>query len=179
MMRGAEAPIFYRPVDIAESSAHTEILDRSITAVVVEDEPKIRELIDLALGCEGVKVLGQFASKKEFFEFAGIIQDSTGEFSHDPSKSKLNGDKPDLVVTDLKIEGEGATVGYDIARAAKKVFGSYNVLESASAEVCSEEERQKMGINDFVSKPFDPFQLASDAIAHVKQARNQESQKAS
>ena len=182
MIRGVESPIFYRSVENVESSAQTEILDSPIMAVVVEDEDDIREMIGIWLESEEVVVLGQFGSRKEFFESAGIIQDDiTGEYSQDPNKSKLNGNKPELVVTDLGIKGEGDTVGCDVTRAAKKIFGSYTVVESGNGEVrgYTREKQKEMGIDEFVQKPFDPSKLASDAVVHVKQARNQKSQKAS
>lgn len=177
MMRGVESPFFFRAVDLAEGSAQAENINCPITAMVVEDESAIREVIDIALKLEGVRVIGQFETARDFFESTGISRDEEGKFIQDPGKSKFNGDKPDLVVTDLGIDGEGDTVGYDIARAAKKVFGSYNVLQSASSQICSEEERQKLGINELVTKPYDPFELANNIVTHIKQARNHESQK--
>ena len=110
---------------------------RSATVLVVDDEPDIRELLELTLAKMGLGV-----------EAVGSIAEA---------KERLKAERYDLCLTDMRLgDGEGlelvrhiATLGHDLPVAVITAYGS---AENAVAAL-------KAGAFDYVSKPVGLEQL--------------------
>src|SRR6266853_2649442 len=105
--------------------------------LVVEDEAKMRRLLELQLGEEGFIV--HSASDAE----AGL--------------QLLVREKPDLVVTDLRLPGMS---GLEFLQAVKRVNSALPVVVmTAYGTVESAVEAMKIGASDYVTKPFSLAEL--------------------
>lgn len=105
--------------------------------LVVEDEAKMRRLLELQLGEEGFSV--HSAADAE----AGL--------------QLLVREKPDLVVTDLRLPGMS---GLEFLQAVKRVNAALPVVVmTAYGTVESAVEAMKVGASDFVTKPFSLAEL--------------------
>jgi len=105
--------------------------------LVVEDEAKMRRLLELQLGEEGFAV--HSAADAE----AGL--------------QLLVREKPDLVVTDLRLPGMS---GLEFLQAVKRVNAALPVVVmTAYGTVESAVEAMKVGASDFVTKPFSLAEL--------------------
>jgi DNA-binding NtrC family response regulator len=102
------------------------------TVLVIEDEPKMRRLLELSLGEDGLKVLS--AADAE----AGL--------------KFLREESVDLAVTDLKLPGMG---GLEFLHAAKRLNSALPVVVmTAFGTVETAVEAMKAGASDYVLKPF-------------------------
>jgi DNA-binding NtrC family response regulator len=100
--------------------------------LIVEDEPKMRRLLELNLGEEG------------FTTHAAADAESGLKI--------LNREKIDLVVTDLKLPGMN---GLDFLQAIKRADAALPVvIMTAHGSVETAVEAMKMGASDYVLKPF-------------------------
>ena len=100
--------------------------------LVVEDEAKMRRLLELQLGEEG-------------FEVHSAADAETG-------LQLLVRENPDLVVTDLRLPGMS---GLEFLQAVKRVNAALPVVVmTAYGTVESAVEAMKVGASDFVTKPF-------------------------
>jgi len=100
--------------------------------LIVEDEAKMRRLLELQLGEEGFSV--HSAADAE----AGL--------------QLLVREKPDLVVTDLRLPGMS---GLEFLQAVKRVNAALPVvMMTAHGTVEAAVEAMKIGASDFVTKPF-------------------------
>jgi DNA-binding NtrC family response regulator len=100
--------------------------------LVVEDEAKMRRLLELQLGEEG------------FLVHSAADAESGLQF--------LVREKPDLVVTDLRLPGMS---GLEFLQAVKRVNAALPVvMMTAHGTVEAAVEAMKMGASDFVTKPF-------------------------
>jgi DNA-binding NtrC family response regulator len=100
--------------------------------LVVEDETKMRRLLELQLGEEG-------------FVVHSAADAETG-------LQLLVREKIDLVVTDLRLPGMG---GLEFLQAAKRVNAALPVVVmTAYGTVESAVEAMKIGASDYVTKPF-------------------------
>src|ERR1700733_5108346 len=107
------------------------------TILVVEDEAKMRRLLELQLGEEGFAVFS-----------AGDAE--TG-------LQLLVREKPDLVVTDLRLPGMS---GLEFLQAVKRANAALPVVVmTAYGTVESAVEAMKVGASDFVTKPFSLAEL--------------------
>ncbi len=105
--------------------------------LVVEDEAKMRRLLELQLGEEGFLV--HSAADAE----AGL--------------QLLVREKPDLVVTDLRLPGMS---GLEFLQAVKRVNAALPVVVmTAYGTVESAVEAMKIGASDYVTKPFSLAEL--------------------
>jgi len=105
--------------------------------LVVEDEAKMRRLLELQLGEEGFEV-----------HLAGDAE--TG-------LQLLVREKPDLVVTDLRLPGMS---GLELLAAVKRVNAALPVVVmTAYGTVESAVEAMKQGASDYVTKPFSLAEL--------------------
>ena len=102
--------------------------------LVVEDETSIRELIGTYLQDDGYEV----------------IEANNGE----DAKEKVHKDKPDVVVTDVVMEGKS---GFELCRSLKKDPATQNI----PVIVCSSKNQdldilwgKKQGADVYVTKPF-------------------------
>jgi DNA-binding NtrC family response regulator len=102
------------------------------TILIVEDEPKMRRLLELNLGEEG------FTTHAAADAEIGL--------------QILNREKIDLVLTDVQLPGMN---GFDFLRAVKRVNASIPiVMMTAYGTVESAVEAMKLGASDYVLKPF-------------------------
>ena len=107
------------------------------TILVVEDEAKMRRLLELQLGEEG-------------FSVHSSPDAETG-------LQLLVREKPDLVVTDLRLPGMG---GLEFLQAVKRVNAALPVVVmTAYGTVESAVEAMKVGASDYVTKPFSLAEL--------------------
>ena len=102
------------------------------TILIVEDEPKMRRLLELNLGEEG------FTTHAAADAEAGL--------------QILNREKIDLVLTDFQLPGMN---GFDFLRAVKRANASIPiVMMTAYGTVEMAVEAMKIGASDYVLKPF-------------------------
>ena len=102
------------------------------TILIVEDEAKMRRLLELQLGEEG-------------FLVHSAADAETG-------LQLLVREKPDLVVTDLRLPGMS---GLEFLQAVKRVNAALPVvIMTAHGTVEAAVEAMKIGASDFVTKPF-------------------------
>jgi DNA-binding NtrC family response regulator len=102
------------------------------TILVVEDEAKMRRLLELSLGEDGFTMLSA-ATAEDGLKF-------------------LREESVDLVVTDLKLPGMG---GLEFLQAAKRLNGALPVVVmTAFGTVETAVEAMKAGASDYVLKPF-------------------------
>jgi DNA-binding NtrC family response regulator len=102
------------------------------TILIVEDETKMRRLLELQLGEEG-------------FAVHSAADAETG-------LQILVREKPDLVVTDLRLPGMS---GLEFLQAVKRVNAALPVvMMTAHGTVEAAVEAMKMGASDFITKPF-------------------------
>ena len=116
---------------------HMNTRQEQTTILVVEDEAKMRRLLELQLGEEGFVV--HSAPDAE----AGL--------------QLLVREKPDLVVTDLRLPGMS---GLEFLQAVKRVNAALPVIMmTAHGTVEAAVEAMKVGASDFVTKPFSLAEL--------------------
>ncbi len=102
------------------------------TVLIIEDEAKMRRLLELSLGEDGFTTLSA-ANAEEGLKF-------------------LREESVDLVVTDLKLPGMG---GLEFLQAAKRLNGALPVVVmTAFGTVETAVEAMKAGASDYVLKPF-------------------------
>src|SRR6202158_3479175 len=107
------------------------------TILIIEDEAKMRRLLELKLGEEG-------------FAVHSAADAETG-------LQLLVREKPDLVVTDLRLP---AMSGLEFLQAVKRVNAALPVVVmTAYGTVEAAVEAMKMGASDFVTKPFSLAEL--------------------
>jgi len=100
--------------------------------LIIEDEPKMRRLLELQLGEEG------FTTRAAADAEAGL--------------ALLNKEKIDLVVTDLRLPGMS---GLEFLQAVKRVNAALPVIvTTAYGTVESAVEAMKIGASDYLLKPF-------------------------
>ncbi len=115
------------------------------SVLIIEDEPKIAELISMYLQKEGIVT---------------IICDS-GEEGLD----KLKSNKFDLVLLDINLPGLD---GFEVLQEIRKVENLPVIIVSARQEDEDMILGFGVGADDYVSKPFSPKVLAARVRAHLK-----------
>jgi DNA-binding NtrC family response regulator len=106
--------------------------EQKTSILVVEDEAKMRRLLELQLGEEG-------------FNVRAAPDAETG-------LQLLTREQPDLVVTDLRLPGMS---GLEFLQAVKRVNAALPVVMiTAHGTVSTAVEAMKIGASDFVTKPF-------------------------
>jgi DNA-binding response OmpR family regulator len=121
----------------------------SSAVLVVEDEPKLRELVRAYLERDGLGVL------------------STGSGAEAISLAARR--EPDLVVLDLRLPD---VTGEEVARELRRVSDVPIVMLTAKA---SEEDRiagLELGADDYLTKPFSPRELVLRVQAILRRGRN-------
>ncbi len=111
--------------------------DQKTSILIVEDEAKMRRLLELQLGEEG-------------FIVRAAPDAETG-------LELLTREQPDLVVTDLRLPGMS---GLEFLQAVKRVNAALPVvIITAHGTVESAVEAMKVGASDYVTKPFSLAEL--------------------
>jgi len=110
---------------------------------VIDDEKDVCEFVKITLETRGMKVLC--------------------EYDGESGLKLIHKQKPDLVILDLKMPKMN---GYEVVTALKKdpQFQDLPIIIITSltqeSKKSDEQWRKALGVNDFITKPFDPLQLA-------------------
>ena len=112
-----------------------DVADRTLSVLVVEDDPAMRMVCTFNLEAEGMRVLAA-TTGVEAVELARREQ-------------------PDLVLLDVMLPDLG---GFEVA---ERLHGLPIVFVSARASEKDLEQGRRAGGIDYVTKPFDPIALAS------------------
>jgi DNA-binding NtrC family response regulator len=127
----------YRAIGALAPDLHMNTRQEKATILVVEDEAKMRRLLELQLGEEG-------------FVVHSAADAETG-------LQLLVREKPDLVVTDLRLPGMS---GLEFLQSVKRVNAALPVIMmTAHGTVEAAVEAMKVGASDFVTKPFSLAEL--------------------
>jgi DNA-binding response OmpR family regulator len=115
------------------------------TVLVIEDEPSIREIVDLYLRRAGFEV-------------------TTASDGHEALKM-LAQDLPDLVVLDLMLPGVD---GYEITQTIRAKGDTPIIMLTSRREEVDRIAGLEMGADDYVVKPFSPQELVSRVRAVLR-----------
>ncbi|SDP56335.1 DNA-binding response regulator, OmpR family, contains REC and winged-helix (wHTH) domain [Pedococcus dokdonensis] len=118
------------------------------TAVVVEDDPDIRELIAASLGKKGLEV-HVAESGREGLEMVAEV-------------------RPDLVTLDL---GLPDLDGIEVCRRVREVSDAYIVMISARTDEIDRLMGLEIGADDYLTKPFSPRELQARVTAMFRRPR--------
>ncbi len=110
----------------------------SETILVIDDDPDLRDLVTVALGEAGYRVVGAADGP------AGI--------------AAYHGHRPDLVVLDI---GLGAMDGLEVCRQLRTVGSTPIVFLTSRAEEIDQLVGFAAGADDYVTKPFSPRLLVA------------------
>src|SRR5262249_49083545 len=124
----------------AESATmvHEPIDPRSITVLVVDDEPRLVDVVRMNLEMGGYRVL-------EAFDGAEALE-------------KLKEDLPDLVVLDVMMPEMD---GFETLRRLREVSNVPVIMLTVRSEAADRIKGLEIGADDYLSKPFDPRELQS------------------
>lgn len=126
--------------------------------LVVDDEPKIVELLQLYLEMQGHKVLTAYdgAEAWECWEKHSI----------------------DMVLTDIMMP---KVDGYDLVEKIRQISEVPIMFLSAKTDITDKVKGLQMGADDYIIKPFDPLEVATRVTANLRRCygygkteRNQE-----
>jgi two-component system response regulator HydG len=107
------------------------------SVLIVDDEPSMRVTLSILLRAEGLTVR----------EAAGVV----------PAVACLEQEPFDVVITDLRMDGEG---GIDVLKTARRVTPQTEVvILTAFGSIGSAVEAVKLGAFDYLAKPFEPEEL--------------------
>ena len=118
------------------------------SAVVVEDDPDIRELIAASLGKKGLEV-HTAESGREGLELVAAV-------------------RPDLVTLDL---GLPDLDGIEVCRRVREVSDAYIVMISARTDEIDRLMGLETGADDYLTKPFSPRELQARVTAMFRRPR--------
>jgi CheY-like chemotaxis protein len=111
-----------------------------VKAMVVDDEPDIVKIVKISL------------------EFANY--DVTEAYSGEECLEKLkNGFKPDLILLDIMMPGISGYEACELIRKDPNLRDVKIVMLTAKGQKGDAEEGLKMGADDYIIKPFDPYEL--------------------
>ena len=116
--------------------------------LVVDDEDKIRQILDAYLRDEGFEV----------------VSASTGE----EALTRFDQGPPDLVVLDIMLPGMD---GLDVLRELRRRSDVYVILLTARAEEIDRVVGLSAGADDYLVKPFSPRELVARVKAVLRRAR--------
>ena len=116
--------------------------------LVVDDEDKIRQILDAYLRDEGFEV----------------VSASTGE----EALTRFDQSPPDLVVLDIMLPGMD---GLDVLRELRRRSDVYVILLTARAEEIDRVVGLSAGADDYLVKPFSPRELVARVKAVLRRAR--------
>jgi DNA-binding response OmpR family regulator len=114
-------------------------VDRAPVVLVVDDDPVILRLLTVTFEMEGFSVLSA----------------SNGQEGIDTAISE----RPDVVITDImmpKVDGLGVLAQL---KAHEATAGTPIILLSARAQTADVRKGLEAGADDYVTKPFEPFDL--------------------
>ncbi len=121
------------------------------TVLVVDDEPKIRDLLRRYLVADGFEV----------------AEATTGEEGLDRVRTL----RPDVVVLDVHLPGMD---GFDVLAELRRVSTAYVLMLTARAEEIDRLLGLSMGADDYVVKPFSPREVSARVKALLRRSRSPE-----
>ena len=116
--------------------------------LVVDDEPKIRELLRRDLGAEGVEV-AEAADGDEALAMADRL-------------------RPEVVILDVRLPGRD---GFAILTELRRTSDAYVIMLTARAEEIDKVLGLSLGADDYVTKPFSAREVAARVKAVLRRAR--------
>jgi len=117
---------------------HEQIDPHSITVLVVDDEPRLVDVVRMNLEMGGYRVLGAFDGAEAL--------------------EKLKQDLPDLVVLDVMMPEMD---GFETLRRIREVSNLPVIMLTVRNEPADRIKGLEIGADDYLSKPFDPRELQS------------------
>jgi DNA-binding response OmpR family regulator len=121
-----------------------------VRAVVVEDEPTLRELVSVLLREEGLTV-------------TTADRGATGI-------EMVRALAPDLVVLDV---GLPDVDGFEVCRQIRSFSNAYVIMLTAKSDEIDKVVGLSLGADDYVTKPFSPRELAARVRAMLRRPRQQ------
>jgi len=118
--------------------------------LIIDDDNRIRELLNTYLSDNGFR--------------------ATTARSADEARRKMDGLTFDLLVLDVMMPGES---GFDLTKSLRKTSDIPILMLTARAETQSRIEGLEFGVDDYLSKPFDPRELLL-RIASILKRRKKE-----
>lgn len=119
--------------------------------LLIEDEPGLVITVSDLLGAEGHKV------EFELDGAAGLVRASSGEF--------------DLVVLDAMMPGK---TGFDVCRELRQSgFDGAILMLTGKSDVSDRVFALRLGVDDYVTKPFEPAELVARVEALLRRVNRQ------
>jgi DNA-binding response OmpR family regulator len=122
------------------------------TVLVVDDDPVILKLLEVNFEMEGFQVV-RAADGAEGLERAREV-------------------RPDIVVLDVMMP---RMTGYEVAKALREDDGTAHIpiiFVTARAQSSDVEKGMELGVEDYVTKPFDPLDLIDRVNALLARSRD-------
>lgn len=113
--------------------------------LVVDDEPKITELLKVCLEMQGMKV-----------ECAGNGQEAFEKFSKEPA---------DIVLTDIMMP---VCDGYEFVTRLRGISNVPVMFLTAKGDTLDKVKGFSLGADDYIVKPFDPLEAAARVSANLR-----------
>lgn len=124
--------------------------------LVVDDDPAVRDVLEHALGCEGIK---------------GIRTESAADGKEALERLKRATEPFDLVILDVMLPGMD---GFSVCREIR-YDGAHRDVPVLMLTVRDDETSVVVGLevgaDDYISKPFSPRELVSRVRAHLRRRR--------
>jgi DNA-binding response OmpR family regulator len=120
-------------------------MSKPVKVLVVEDNPEIRYVIELALGDAGLEVLA--------------VDDG------DRALAEAREWAPDVVLLDLNIPGPD---GLEVCRRLRQFSSAYVIMLTGRAEEVDKLVGLSVGADDYLTKPFSPRELVARIQAMLR-----------
>jgi CheY-like chemotaxis protein len=139
-----------RKMEVPVATQTAAVVPRAPRVLVVDDDPAIRTLCSVNLQAEGLHVLEATDGRRAL--------------------ARARREKPDLVLTDVKMPGLD---GFQLAEALRRDKHTSQIpfiFLSGETTAASEARAYELGALAYVTKPFDPLALASlvaGVLAHA------------
>jgi DNA-binding response OmpR family regulator len=142
----------YRPDRPGDSKAHVyDLVMAPATVLVVDDDPVILKLLEVNFEMEGFEVVGA----------------SDGAMGLERARQVL----PDIVILDVMMP---RMTGYEVAKALREDDDTAHIpiiFVTARAQSSDVERGIELGVDDYVTKPFDPLDLIARVNALLARSR--------
>ena len=144
----------YRPDRPGDSKAHVyDLFMAPATVLVVDDDPVILKLLEVNFEMEGFEVVGA----------------SDGAMGLERAREVL----PDIVILDVMMP---RMTGYEVAKALREDNGTAHIpiiFVTARAQSSDVERGIELGVDDYVTKPFDPLDLIARVNALLARSQDE------
>ena len=120
-------------------------MDGQARIAVVEDDPTIRALLEMALAGAGYK---------------SVVSYDRG----DSAAAAISADPPDLVLLDLMLPGKD---GFEVCKSIREKKNVPILMVSAKKDDIDKIRGLGLGADDYMTKPFSPSELVARVKAHM------------